>query len=398
MTSISITSFNASGQRYGEGHSFGRNVKIDFIDAILSGGEHKEDDLRRKDIIVVCEQESHMTIQKNIIKGAGRFINLLNAPTYGERGDDIIRELDNELKKDGFTMYQYNEAIGLGKAGRRGLRIAVFAKSKIQCESHSFQPCPNWNASTLNPKEMFSNWNPKGMVSITVGIDPLLPGTKPLMISFTNAHLPFEAANGEDQGLAARMECLELANAIKSKKDGTIKVIDVEFLIGDLNFRTTRNENDPKEDFLMYDPSQDQFGSCQTCGGTNTWKEFPVSYAPTCRLRDGRDQQTISPATFQWAKDGVKRLPSYCDRILYRVNGAHTVQNTGNRRIDTGTISYSDHAVIQLNVVLDTPPLRPEPKDPEYHIDLDDPSTATRDGNGQYRKRVPKTKGAVSDQ
>ena len=81
--SLCITSFNTNDCHYGDTNRRhgSKKVNIDFIKHILSD---LETGLRSKDILVFCQQESHMSRQ--LVLSAKRFVGAVQSSKYGERG------------------------------------------------------------------------------------------------------------------------------------------------------------------------------------------------------------------------------------------------------------------------------------------------------------------------
>ena len=349
---VCITSFNTAGKLYGKGHWFGKDIDVDFIDEVLRGNDNVP--LWKHDVLVFCLQESHMSFNLwNIVK---RSLSG-DIGQYGENGDDILQDIHMELKHYGFTLFKYQDEPGYGKEWRRGLRLAVFSKiPDIKLTAHDFVPCVNYESTSG-----------KGMIAMEMLVDGM-------RVSFTNAHLPFEAKK-ESQGLQERTECMKLAGT-------SIVDADVEFLIGDLNFRTTRpggEEGRRNDAWKTYQRPTDELGRLMgNAGDINRWLEIDPTYGPTCSLTSNRTQNEMTPANFDWYKGKeenavTKRTPSYCDRILYRIrNGTYNVENIGMRRVDAGNIKYSDHAVVQASFMLrrNAPsPVRHVPSDPRTSLE-----------------------------
>ena len=82
--SLCITSFNTNDCHYGDTnrrHGSSKKVNIDFIEHILGD---TVTGLRSKDILVFCQQESHMSRQ--LVLSAKRFVGAVQSSKYGERG------------------------------------------------------------------------------------------------------------------------------------------------------------------------------------------------------------------------------------------------------------------------------------------------------------------------
>ena len=312
---ISVITFNTGGVRFGRD-----GIPIDFLDTWFTNRD-------TVDVYVVCLQESHMSIRQALAKSDG-----------GESlGDDILIEARHRYLLDKFERVVYHEQVGWGVEMRRGLRIAVFAKRATvdfkDVHTTDFVPCAFFRDTVTGGKGAIA-------VHATIGGVPL---------SFTNAHLPFEAT-APRQGVQERFECLQKI----TKKVTKAHPDRVAFLAGDLNFRVEAHPGDTWEQLQSFRPERDQLTSGHAQRLALPWLEEAPSYPPTCRLRTGGDRRWEAKQEHYnlWKNDNqqkasARRTPSYCDRILYRCAADTACSVVRIRRIDTGNMNYSDHAAVQ---------------------------------------------------
>ena len=316
--------------------------------------------------------------------------------------ETLLRELDAASSGDAETAAQHwkvlhrGELRGVGKGGRRSLRLVVFACTdgcggSVRVVASGSSECPRplgvsrWTAAGLRLSAQ-SLGKSKGLVWARLAAS--FRRERRVFFTLTTAHLPF----GDDYEafLLARRTCLRAAAGLECFETRSYPA-HASFLFGDLNFRSSAPGQQtsvradwppPKDDPSMHvlgegdfrtlwcgrddDEAGDELGRVLAAAGRQGWMagQRPVRwredlggegsrahpFVPTCKLALNRDAecQRAEPGSmplrcFAWQK----RTPSWCDRILVWVDSAKvSVLPQSYTRVDVGTMNLTDHASV----------------------------------------------------
>ena len=185
-------------------------------------------------------------------------------------------------------------------------------------------------------------------------------------IHVINTHLPF-LEKEKDQGKFIRDATISQTIEAFDQKVGSESSFANKFIIGDLNYRIDFGKNKELENQYLQRISEQSL----TIKDLNIIKSYDQltkfirtetylagyheginnggpNFLPTCKLSK---TCPVSERTYQTIKKGSKRVPSWCDRILY--NGH--IECLLYENFDNGTTCKSDHIpVIGLFAVAPT--------------------------------------------
>jgi len=275
MTSIFIFSWNTQSVKYNE-------TNTDFINALLN-------EKINHDILVFCFQEfdsRHCTLDNIITE-------------YLSAEYKLIENVD--LIGWGITTYK---SLSHGEYRPRGLKTLVYSKlENIRVTSKSYK--------CLSPSIIDKITYGKGCIITNIFVFDK-------NISILNVHLPFSSVsllNG------SRHESVEWQFYVLQYfyNNGLEYDPDFLFIVGDLNFRTTKNILDPCF-FTNYNDFYKKYDELYLYSKyvipfkiNEGIENSGIDFAPTCKMNKDREPMSINYKLGKWGQ----RFPSWCDRILY---------------------------------------------------------------------------------
>lgn len=256
------------------------------------------------------EQDWFLTVHKAI--GAKDYV-VLAEQTLSPRTDKTFK-----------TETSFVKAVGEGTAKTSGIRISLYIRKKlhklVRGTEVLFQTCGRLNGKSGN----------KGGVCINIGLGAL-------NVSFISSHLAahrekeyLERRNKDFATIAAQLHPTDdvFGNAPPGALD--VEVLnrhDLVFWLGDLNYRLdlqlgtkeamweeacTCIEEEAWEQLLEFDQLRAQQASGLAFHG---FQEGTINWAPTFKLKKGVDVLATKKPQDRYNK---KRVPAYCDRILWK--------------------------------------------------------------------------------
>lgn len=185
-----------------------------------------------------------------------------------------------------------------------------------------------------------------------------MPGGKIIQITLISSHLPINNKK-DDLGYAERVVAVKKTfDEVYDKLVDTTVPMRLAFWGGDLNFRDNtpiQAGGPPMKDQLLY------LFSVRPSSFFREFEEPAVEFPPTCKMVScdkkncpvcrNRSGTTLNPTCYvEEGKHGVARVPSHCDRILYRSDGVDgeivNYTSWGGSR----AIQGSDHNLVTLTV------------------------------------------------
>ncbi len=362
--SIGILSFNQYGKKYQYSSDTLNNMfsKFDF-----SRGS--------PNIIVIGFQESRL-FSSTINDKFNRFRNTFRSNDDEYDQNNLMVHVTRYLKNNNYTCVKKHKKKGLGEKGNmflRGLRLRVYVDNQslrrkdVKISSLFSVTCGLTNASRVSNISSKFNYlrksQPfgKGAIGMTIKINDI-------DFFIVTAHLPFNDKL-DDLGQSLRLGCLQqaLSSSDVQRKPG--------FIFGDLNFRIRKNgeglnlDNFPSNNFEYKDLKG--FGLIDTLEknvNNNLQLQEGVrnegpTFHPTCKLLTMKkadndcvmdDEGKISTKCYNRKKVEVvesstviiKRVPSYCDRILYSENINFNIRCEKYFALYTNDLKKSDHAAV----------------------------------------------------
>lgn len=374
---IAIFTFNTEAQNYCGGvDKIGDSNKIldlirpkciqsDFVNQYINYIIEKNQGLL-PDIFVVNLQESSI---KNPLQGF-KSNNLI------DRFLSSIQSIDQD-----YVMIK-KKLRGIGTVGLRGLHSCLIVNKKLNVKylCQVYRPIFSSSVSIIKGQQYG-----KGAIQIELSI---VSNGQIYNIQFINTHLPF-IGNEPDQGKQYRDTTLiETINYLQNK------FISNVFIIGDMNYRIDfssdaelaesflstiktidKMSNDEIKEFIKPYYLYDQLHNTLSKPANNLLDynegidNLGPDFLPTCKL------EKICPITnrrrYQIFKNNNYRIPSWCDRILYKGNiKCHLYE-----KFDSGFTCKSDHIpVIGLYSIVD---------DETNSLSL---NVSTQESRGNYKK------------
>ncbi|EGD79455.1 hypothetical protein PTSG_10021 [Salpingoeca rosetta] len=268
------------------------------------------------------------------------------------------------------TETSFKDAVVKGEAKSSGIRLAVYVSKRLRTKEFQiehevlFQTCGRLNGASGN----------KGGVAINLNIN----GAR---ISFVNCHL-----NAHMQELPRRNEDYDQISRYlhrtddlfgerkrKLEESGDLTfVVEVEnrhdavFWFGDLNYRLQ-----PLDDLDLRKEMHDivcKEIDRQNWEGLMDFDQLKKQQKLGLVLAGFEEEEIRFPPTFKFARDPSsraaksgqerdvyvsKRVPSYCDRILYRANEGATITCTDYTY--NGDVTSSDHRPVMASFELNVP-------------------------------------------
>lgn len=318
---------------------------------------------READVIAIGLQETNVNV-----RGDGQLDAFERSiGTFGlNRG--WTRVVDRALKGFGGSEYI------------RSLRLTVFVATSVYSLPANSSTGVGICGSTVIPDVIARASKAKGYVWARFTLNKIAAGEMPLKLFLATAHLPFQS-QGKDYkaGLADRTLCFK---ELYKQASGTDS--DLKLLFGDLNFRAgqaqfwespttlpkglrhTFDSREPKGTLIpselndLYEmdelksllaPKEAPLANLEDAMGS-VWTIYP-----TCKLRVNRGKACETDADPDRPHSGYldfdcfkmkqgKRIPSWCDRILYADSPGTKTKLATLRRIDVGNQRLSDHASV----------------------------------------------------
>ena len=163
-------------------------------------------------------------------------------------------------------------------------------------------------------------------------------------IIFVGSHFPVNTSDKITYGLQERVDAIkkvkyEVINNISNSLGG----VDTIIWAGDMNFRIQTDGTEQLDTLLK--------GSTEL----KEYSEFTKNFQPTCRFKEFDDNIDYKKFIKDRKYDN-KRIPSYCDRIIYK--GDFTPTKYYSYPIDKSSypksIAYSDHEPVVLEGYIST--------------------------------------------
>ncbi len=314
---------------------------------------------------LVCtfnQGEANMINKDEMIKNFNRILEENNYPHLVIFGlqecaldviPDLMRYKYNRIGTGSLSQNFLNTEIGLGF-----MYLHIFVK-KMEKVDKSIKEITieSMNVSTDSCGKVTEK---KGSIVIPIKITC---GNNHTIINFVNVHLPSNPRNVE-----ARNNCLIRSTQI---------LTNTTFVFGDMNYRTsnigvvpqlersniikesnncgcskestTYIENKLKNDQLIQELQNELY----------QFKESPISFCPSCRFREYNDLTLTRNKNRCIINDNnpisinlydTKRYPSWCDRILYKINKStnFSIKIDHNSYDSQHVTMMSDHALVSL--------------------------------------------------
>lgn len=285
--------------------------------------------------------------------------------------------LPTEMQQLGYDLFSRENMMGFGKTTftgiknndvfARGLRLSVYTRS--DASSYFRQDYPN----QIYASGVFRN---KGAICIYI----TLPGESRLAI--INTHFPFDAesvANSvQQQNYSYRLAGVEAQNNFFNEFYRRLVQTspanpDYVIVMGDLNYRMIPFRNwsarETGESILenpelhrSYDELTLSIRNQQVPEMMEGVGNIGPTFAPTCKMKKNRDNSDdrVYLEEYNIGKYDA-RVPSYCDRILYKSYTKTRLVCLYYDRFDYGIMNQSDHAGVYGIFSFETPSQGDEP-------------------------------------
>ncbi|XWV24462.1 hypothetical protein QJ856_gp0018 [Tupanvirus deep ocean] len=316
-------------------------IKTDFVNEYINHIKKENNGL--PDAFIVGLQESSM-----------------RNPKKGFKSDQLLFAFRDCISKINPNYVLVKEKLeGIGAEGIRGLRLGLLINKNYTTNFSFYFYKPLFESSvSISEGQQFG----KGAIMLDLKVNK---DNKDYHAHFINTHLPFLEKHN-DQGKQIRDITLkETLQSFQNKlKNENTNVVN-KFIMGDLNYRIDFGTDDTKINEFIEKINDNQLNSQniinykdydqlnQTLASDlKTFKEGinnnGPTFLPTCKLEkkcpipdNGRKYQT--------KKGNTKRVPSWCDRILYSGN----INCKLYQSFDSGFTCKSDHMpVIGLYEIL----------------------------------------------
>lgn len=247
-----------------------------------------------------------------------------------------------------------------GEIKTRGLRTSIYAKKTF---------------NYLNYKTLFYNPN-FSRNKAAIGINIKLKNKK--ILTIVNTHLPYDSKSVEKsvdlQDYTIRQDSIfnsniffneVCRNVISGWTDKSQSCDNYVFLMGDLNYRMKPFVNwsaretgeyilsSDYQEIKKYDEFYIQMKNNFIYNFNEGKKNKGPSFHPTCKMKKERIQArtdaSVRASAFASVIDNYnlgqndQRVPSYCDRILYKGNNIKCIDYNS---LDEGVVKKSDHMAI----------------------------------------------------
>jgi len=303
MTSVFIFSWNTQSVKYNE-------TNTDFINVLLN-------EKINHDILVFCFQEFD-----------SRYCTLDTILTEHLKPDYTLVE-NVDLIGWGITTYK---SLSTGEYRPRGLKTLVFSKTeyiKVISTSHKY----------LSPSVIDKITYGKGCIMTNISVNDK-------NMTVLNIHLPFSSSSLLNGG---RHEFVEWQFFVLQYfyKNSLEYNPDCVFIVGDLNFRTTKNIleinctnfNDfykKYDELYLYSKYMIPFEIDEGI------EKQGIHFAPTCKMNKDREPMNEDYKLGKWGQ----RFPSWCDRILYKDLHDLKTKCLMYERWEHSTMTQSDHCAV----------------------------------------------------
>lgn len=246
------------------------------------------DVFKKTDIFVIGLQEAYQSIQEAMVS---------SVPVVGR--DDIVELFGSYLAPRGYVRLTFCRILGIVNM--------VFIRRSLLCYIRDTEVCTT--------KTGFGGWvGNKGATSIRFTLGDL-------GLCFTNCHL-YPHNENNDRRVQELRDIFEVQAFENAELPRTrLMEHDVMVLFGDLNFRLDGMSFEEVAMMLHQRRYHELFKSDQLAleqikgdMGTSALRffvEMPIKFAPSYKFESGTDD---------YEAEGKKRVPAWCDRILWRMH------------------------------------------------------------------------------